>query len=113
MDNLKPFKFEIFSDKDMFECKLSAITPDFGYVTNAERKYFFDFLLKMQFLKIVPPKALPGFGNRGIFLVVQGFQYAGMDLSSPKIYNLKSGMCFSLTKSMRVNERTMGMGIDA
>lgn len=110
---MKPYKFKAFTEKDMFECKLSAITPDFGYVTNAERKYFFDFLLRTGFLKIIPPKTLPGFGNRGVFLVVQGFQYAGMDRASPKLYNLKSGLCFSLTKSMLINERTMGMGIDA
>lgn len=113
MSDLKHYKFRAFSEKDMFECKLGAIVPDFGYITNSERKYFFDFLLKMQFLKIVQPKALPGFGNRGIFLVEQEFRFSGMDQANPKIYCLPPGMCFTLTGSMRINERTMGLGIDA
>lgn len=112
MDTLKAYSFKTFSEKDMFECKLAGSVADFGYITNAERKAFFDFLLRMQFLKIIPPKALPGFDNRGVFLVLQHFQYASMDTNRPRHYDLPANTCFDLI-SYRINHRTMGMGIDA
>jgi len=44
------YRFEEFTDKDMFECKLKGVAPKFEYITSSKRQAFLTFLEKAGFV---------------------------------------------------------------
>ncbi len=49
--SIKEYNFQEFTDKDMFEMRLSGATPDFGYITCKKRVPFLKFLVDNSFIE--------------------------------------------------------------
>jgi len=50
------YDYTTFTAKDLFECKLKGITPNFGYISTAKRQPFLTFCIDAGLLEYVAEK---------------------------------------------------------
>lgn len=78
----KEYKFDEFTDKDMFECKLQAVIPHFGYISSKNRREFIKFLVEHKFVCLKNITNLPK-TTTGYYTVLENFQYTELNDYSP------------------------------
>jgi len=91
---MKSYDFREFTDKDLFECKLSEIIPDFGYINCKSRIHFLQFCLDKDLLTHTVARSKT---ENGVKIEMNGydvnvtFAYSTMGRYNPVIRVLEQG----------------------
>lgn len=75
------YKFDEFTDKDMFHVRLAGTIPDFGYITCKTRRPFYEFCVKQGFISLYSKTSD---GKTALHNVHTTFRFSAMFSYAPK-----------------------------
>lgn len=75
------YKYEEFTNKDMFKIRLAGTIPDFGYISTKHRRPFYEFCKKHEFISLYSRTS----DNKvGLYNVHTTFRFAALFDYSPR-----------------------------
>lgn len=102
---MNEYDFTEFTEKDMFECKLKGIAPNFEYMSCNNRSKFFEFCVERGFIEFAGKTSAK---HRYGYRVLVAFVYASMGKYRPSDVHCTPGEIIIVDNVFRPREKLNG-----